>query len=232
VRGDVGRPGTPYRRVTVRAVESPEINDPVLLRDDQREYRSRVEDLAPGVVTVARPFDLPAEHGYGVGAELQVSWSCPRGIAVLPTRLVETRVENGLGLWVLEVVRDGWIEQRRRHVRVPVTGPVSLVGRGDEPVGAVTVHFVDVSEGALRCTVETGETGDVLVEDVEVTARFRLGEGDFVVPGRILHRRAPSRPGEKAQVVVLFDEPVTSADALRKEIFAQQLRNRRARSDG
>ena len=32
-------------------------------------------------------------------------------------------------------------------------------------------------------------------------------------------------------VVVLFDEPVRDADALRKQVFAQQLRARRARND-
>jgi hypothetical protein len=212
-------------------MESPEINDPVVLRDDELEYRSRVEDLAPGLLTVARPLGLPAEHRYEPGVALQVSWSSPRGIAVLPTRLLETRIERGVALWLLEVAGDGWVEQRRRFVRVPVVGPVTLVGRGDEPVEAVTVHLVDVSEGALRCTAAPGEAADALVEEVEVTARFRLGESDFAVPARILHRRPAAKPPENAELVVLFDEPVAAADALRKEIFAQQLRNRRARSD-
>lgn len=213
-------------------MESPEINDPVMLRDDELEYRSRVEDLGPGLVTVARPLGLPAEHRYEPGVELQVAWSCPRGVAVLPTRLLETRIERGVALWLLEVAGEGWVEQRRRFVRVPVVGPVTLVGRGDDPVEAVTVHLVDVSEGALRCTAAPGEAADALAEEVAVTARFRLGESDFVVPGRILHRRPAAKPVENAELVVLFDEPVAAADALRKEIFAQQLRNRRARSDG
>jgi hypothetical protein len=212
-------------------VESPEINDPVVLRDDELEYRSRVEDLAAGVLTVARPLDLPADHAYGAGSELQVTWSSPRGIAVLPTRIVETRIEQGLALWVLEVVRDGWIEQRRRFVRVPASGPVTLLGRGEAPVPPVHGYLDDVSEGALRCTVEKSPTTEALVLGVLVTARFRLGEGEFDVPGRILHRRASPPPARSTVLVVVFDEPVASADALRKEIFAQQLRNRRARSD-
>ena len=65
----------------------PEINARVVLRDDERAFLSRVEDVAPGVLTVARPHDLPVEHDYVPGAELLVTWSCPRGIAVLPTRL-------------------------------------------------------------------------------------------------------------------------------------------------
>lgn len=210
----------------------PEINARVVLRDDERAFLSRVEDVAPGVLTVARPHDLPVEHDYVPGAELLVTWSCPRGIAVLPTRLVDTHVEGSLPLWSMAVIGDGWTEQRRQFVRVEATGALTLRGRGEEaPIGTVRANLVDVSEAALRCAVDPATAAQVLVEDAEVTAGFRLGDREFALPARVAFRRPGERPNGQAELVVLFDEPVADADALRKEVFAQQLRNRRTMSD-
>jgi c-di-GMP-binding flagellar brake protein YcgR len=211
----------------------PRINDPIVLRDDDRAYRSRVEDVGPDRLTVARPLDLPTEHAPVVGAEMLVTWSCPRGIAVLPTRLLDVHAEGGLALWSMAITGDGWVEQRRRFVRVPVGGSVTLRPRDAEPaVGTVTGHLLDVSEAALRCTVDAATADDTLVDDVEVTVGFRLGDREFAIPARIGFRRPSARPTELAELVVLFDEPVTDADALRKQVFDQQLRNRRAGSGG
>jgi hypothetical protein len=79
--------------------------------------------------------------------------------------------------------------------------------------------------------VDVDAAGDLLANDAEVTVGFRLGEGVFAIPARVGLRRPGSRPAESIELVVVFDEPVRSADALRKEIFAQQLRNRRATPD-
>jgi len=46
-----------------------------MLRDHAgRQYASRVEDLAAGLVVVARPHDLPDE-ALGAGTEVDVTWS-------------------------------------------------------------------------------------------------------------------------------------------------------------
>lgn len=208
----------------------PSVNDPVVLRDhDHREYRSRVEDTGPDALTVARPLDLPADRDVGPGAELLVTWSCPRGIAVLPVRLVGTHTEGDLRLWSTAVLGAGWVEQRRRFVRVPASGPLTLRPRDDDPaVEAIAGTLIEISEGALRCVVEAG-TADHLAYDEQVTAGFRFGDGEFAVPARIGVRRPGARPAELAELVVVFDEPVQDADALRKQIFAQQLLAVRAR---
>lgn len=210
----------------------PGVNGLVVLRDSAgREYRSRVEDLAPGVVIVAQPFDLPAEHDYRPGTELLVTWTCERGTAVLPSQLLGTHVEGRLRLWSMGITGDGWVEQRRRFVRVPASGRVTLKPRSDEPpVKAVRGYLLDVSEAALRCAVDVATADTILTDGVEVSASFRFGDDEFAIPARIGFRRPNAHPGDEselAELVVLFDEPVRSADALRKQIFAEQLRTRR-----
>ena len=111
----------------------PDINDPVVLRDPEEQlYRSRVEGLEPGVIVVARPFDLLAAQVHDVGAEFHVTWSTERGVAVLPTRLADAHREGTVPLWSLEIIGDGWIEQRRAFVRDPAAGALSLQGHGVE----------------------------------------------------------------------------------------------------
>jgi c-di-GMP-binding flagellar brake protein YcgR len=206
----------------------PSINDPVVLRDEAgREYRSRVEDLEPGVLTVAQPLDLPAEHAFRPGTGMLVTWTCARGTAVLPTRLLGVHAEGRLRLWTMAITGDGWVEQRRRFVRVPASGPLTLRLRGDQPaLEAVSGHLLDMSEAALRCAVDATTAERLLANDVEVTAIFRFGDAEFAIPARTGFRRPSERPSEQAELVVIFDEPVECADALRKQIFARQLRTR------
>lgn len=211
----------------------PDINEPVVLRAaDDREYRSRVEDVGPGVLTVARPHDLPAEGDFGPGAELMVTWGSARGVAILPTRLDASCAEGTVALWSLAVTGDGWVEQQRRFVRVPLAGAVTLGPRADRPEPTtVTGHLVDVSEGALRCTVDAATADELLADRVEVTAGFRFGDRDFTLAAHVESRRPAPHVADLAEVVVVFDEPVREADALRKQVYRQQLQARRAKDD-
>lgn len=211
----------------------PDINDPVVLRDhDEQLYRSRVEGLEPGVIVVARPFDLLAVQVHDVGAEFQVTWSTERGVAVLPTRLADAHREGTVPLWSLEIAGDGWIEQRRAFVRVPAAGALSLQVHGVEAAEALAGQLVDVSEAALRGAVAAASAKGVVADGVEVTATFRFGERDFALPGRILSHRPSARRADLVELVVVFDEPVNDADALRKQVYAEQLRARRTRNPG
>jgi hypothetical protein len=208
----------------------PQLNDPVLLRDhDGRTFRSRVEGVESGVVTVARPLDLPVEHDDAREAGMLVTWRCGRGIAVLPTRLVGTHVERGLALWSMAITGAGWVEQRRSYVRVPASGPLTLRPR-DAQAAATTVtgRLVDLSEAALRCAVDV-QASEVLSHGAEVSAGFRFGAGDFTIPASIGPCRPSARSDELAELLVVFDDAVRHADALRKEIFAQQRRALRAK---
>jgi hypothetical protein len=211
----------------------PEINDPVVLRIDDRTFSSRVEDLGSGVLMLARPLDLPAEHGCVPGVPMQVTWLCPGGTAVLPTRLLDTHTDGALTLWSVAITGDSWVEQRRRFVRVPASGPLTLRLLGDKsPVETVAAHLLDVSEAAVRCAVEAEVTDDILVREVKVVAEFRLDDREFAIPARIGFRRPTAHLAERAELVVMFDEPVKDADALRKQIFALQVRVRRMEPGG
>jgi len=200
----------------------PRVNDLVTLLDqDDREYRSRVEDVEGEVLTVARPLDLVVDHRLDLGAELLVSWAATNGIAVLPVRLIAAHTDTAVATWSLSATRDGWIEQRRRYVRVPASGPLELRLLGDgQTVEALSGTLVDMSEGALRCMVSDVQA-DTLETDL-VRVGFRFGDQAFDIPGRIVFRRSGTQP---TQLVVLFDEPVREADQLRRQIFAQQLRS-------
>ena len=202
----------------------PSINTLVTLLDaDDNEYRSRVEDVATDLVTVARPLDLLSEHEFRVGTELLVSWSCSNGVAVLPVRLASAQTDGNVPTWSLSPSREGWIEQRRRYVRVPASGPLALRVRGaDHAVEALAGTLVDMSEGALRCVVDIAKADEL--ETDEVNATFRFGDHQFDIPARITFRRSGTQPSEVIQLIVVFDEPVREADLLRRQVFAQQLR--------
>jgi c-di-GMP-binding flagellar brake protein YcgR len=202
----------------------PRVNDLVTLFDqDDREYRSRVEGIDGEVLTVARPLDLSADHRFDAGVELLVSWAATNGVAVLPVRQIAADTDGLVATWSLSPTRAGWIEQRRRYVRVPAGGPLALRLRGEgQAVEALSGTMVDLSEGALRCAVNAA-LADALETDL-VQASFRFGDQQFDIPGRIVFRRPGSRSTQVVQLVVLFDEPVREADLLRRQIFAQQLR--------
>ena len=72
----------------------------------------------------------------------------------------------------------------------------------------------------------------VLAVGLAVTASFRFGDREFALPGRILSHRPSARRADLVELVVVFDEPVNDADALRKQVYAEQLRARRTRTTG
>jgi c-di-GMP-binding flagellar brake protein YcgR len=212
-------------KVSVRSV--PNINQPVTVTDvHDHVYPSRVEDAAPGVLVVARPFDLPAEHAPAIGTEILIAWTTSRGVAVLPGRLAGARQERTVRLWVVEITGEAWFEQRRQYVRVPALGHVTLlISNAELGTDSALGDIVDVSEAALCCSIEPGPTEVLLTEGIEITARFRLGH-QFELPGHIAKRRPGRRSPGRAELVVRFDTIDTQADRLRREVFAHQLRLR------
>lgn len=207
----------------------PNVNDPVVLRDQaDREYPSRVEDLGEGLLVVARPHDLAEGEEFGRGTQMSVVWADDDGVVtLLPTRVMAAHVEGTLQLWSLAVTGPAVREQRRRFVRVAATGPVKFRPAGGKKSQAVTGSLIDVSEGAVRCTVGAGAADGFLSGSNEVIAEFRFGSVDFSAPGRVEFLRPTKHPAEFEELVVLFDEQV--ADALRKEVFAQQVQTLRTR---
>ena len=217
----------------------PQVNDPVVLRDaEDRDYLSRVEDVRVGLLVVARPHDLPADGSVGPGREVDVVWSDGSGVSTaLPTRILAAHAEGRVELLSLAVTGPGVRLQRRQFVRAPASGTVVLrvapddVDATDDADEAepVTGSLLDVSEAALRCTVPAGSADGFLARGERVVAEFRYGDADFTVTGRAEFLRPTENPAAFEQLVVVFDEPVAAGDALRKEIFAQEVRGLRAR---
>jgi c-di-GMP-binding flagellar brake protein YcgR len=200
--------------------EHPEINDPVVLRDQAGdEHHSRVVDLSTGLVVVARPHDVPGDAAPGAGTDLSVAWADPDGaVMVLPTRILAAHGDEKQ-LWSLVVSGPATIGQRRRFERVDVTGPVDLRPADGDETAAVTGTLIDISEAALHCSVATGSADGFFTDRNQVVAIFRLGTADFAIPGRVEFARGTKRPMEIEELVVVFDEPVADAEGLREQVL-------------
>lgn len=204
--------------------QRPQVHDPVVLRDQaDRRFASRVENLAEGLVVVAQPPDLPDEDAFTNGTELSVVWAeTVDSVAVLPTRILAAHTQGPLKVWSLVVTGPASLEQRRRVERVDVSGPVTLQAPAGVATEAVYGGLVDLSEHALRCSVRTGSADGFLGSRSQVVAEFSVGTADFALPGRVEFVRATKHPTQWEELVVLFDQPVSKVDVLRKHLFAHE----------
>jgi c-di-GMP-binding flagellar brake protein YcgR len=214
--------------------ERPNVYDPVVLRDQTGgQYASRVEKLAEGLVVVTQPPALSDAGAFRSGVDLDVTWvDSDNAVIVLPARILAIHADPDMLLWSLVVTGPAVMEQRREVERVEATGPVVLrtpEGNGAAPVPGT---LVDISEKAVRCSVETGSADGFFSGSGEVIAEFSVGPADFVVPGRVEFARGTKNPTKFEELVVLFDQPVTEADALRKQIFAQEVQTPAAPGEG
>jgi hypothetical protein len=201
----------------------PDLNDPVVLRDQaDREYASRVENLGERLVVVAQPKGLSADETYGSGTEISVTWSDADGVVMaLPTRILAVH-GDGSGLrWSLVVTGQATSEQRRRVERVDVTGPVALRAPDDDERATIPGSLIDASEKAIQFYVEAG-SADRFMNRSDVVVTFALADAEFTIPGRVEFVRATKQPTRYEILVVLFDEPVTDVDLLRKHLYAQE----------
>lgn len=201
----------------------PNLKDPVLLRDSaERDYHSRVEKLSDGLLVVARPRDLADDETITTGADISVAWSDRAGdVTVLPTRILAAHVEGALPVWSLVVTGPAVKGQRRRFPRAAAIGAVTIRSAAGKKL-TVTGRLIDISEAAVHGVIGTGEADAFLIGANEVVAEFRLGETDFAVPGHVELLRATRQPTEFEEVVVVFDQPVADADALREHVLAHQ----------
>ena len=206
--------------------QHPDLGDPIVLRDPEgREHPSTVRDLGNGLLVVAQPRDLPADEALGTGTDVTVTWADPDGVVlVLPTRILAVHGDGPVPRWSLAVTGPASTQQRRRSERTAASGPVAIRTVGDQQSHAVTGSLVDVSEGGVRCEVAAGSADRLLMGPPEVVAEFRLGTIDFAVPGRVEFLRPTANPARLEDLVVVFDEPVSDVGALRKEVFALQVR--------
>lgn len=208
----------------------PEVHRLVTIADeDGHEFCSRVEDVGDGMLVVARPLTLPLEHQFDIGRPLLVSWPDPEGLTVAIVRLTGTRARGHLGLWVTEV-EELYRQQRRQFVRVPALGPIELAATGGEPgepFPHVAGHLVDLSEAALRCALRPSDA-EAVAAAANLLASFVLDGDRFTLPVTML-RSEPSRRDDRVlECVLTFRIDDREAAELRRRVFLEQLRLRRA----
>lgn len=207
----------------------PELHRLVTVSDiDGRDFASRIEDIGPGLLALARPLTLPFEHEFEIGRLLFVSWPDPDGLTTATGKLVGTRQRGRLGLWVIQQVGGLRRSQRRRFVRVPALGPIELLATDEPglPFPHLAGHLLDVSEAGLRCALREVDARQ-LAPSMELTVSFSLDSKRFTVPAAV-HRSEPARrDDDSVELVLTFDIAEAEAADLRRRVFAEQLRQRR-----
>lgn len=210
-------------------VQTPDVNQPVLLRDEESEYASRVEGLDGTTLTVARPFGLPLGTALEDGHPFDVEWTSQAGVYALPVRVTERRVDGKIRVWLAQPTGPARLSNRRAHVRVSVsvTASVEIDGR------AYTGELLDVSEAAVRCLIRDplpeppadGDTGDTAggAARQHVRVGFFLADQDFLLPGAIF-RSTPAASG--TELIIVLPEDERTASAVRRAVFAEQIRAR------
>jgi hypothetical protein len=207
----------------------PGLTDQVVLHDcTGRGFASRVENAEGGLLTVAQPMD---PESFEIGSELELSWMSARGVGSVPVAVLAAYADGPVAMWDVELLADPSFVQRREHVRIHHRAPMRIEVPGRPGgAGAIVGELIDVGEAALRCLVHDPQDDAQLVDGLQLETRFPLGETQFERSGWIHHRRECPDLGaeEPAAIIVMFDQSADEADALRREIFAQQLLQRRA----
>jgi hypothetical protein len=227
LRGDALPGVNQLIRLTVGSGSDPDA-EPVA-----RDAPSRVEDVtvAPGpsrrsptsrILHVATPRYRGDVEEPRIGTWCQVSWLTPIGIFELDA-VYDGRDMVGPAVKAWRLITSGRTRrvQRRRFVRVPWTAPILIRVDGTTFPGQCT----DLGEGGVRCLLPLPQ----LEVDTEVEALFSGEEGQLVLPAKILRSEEVTMGnGKKAQLVLVFADPDQVGDQVRRLVFAEQLRLRRA----
>ncbi|HJQ02974.1 MAG TPA: PilZ domain-containing protein [Jatrophihabitans sp.] len=208
---------------------TPRVNCLVTLTDELgRQFRSRIEDMGDETLVLARPLDLPVEHAFGVGAPVSLSWPDRAGVVTVDTELVESQLPGRLGCWLVRVLGPYRVQQRRQFVRVPVAGVAQLrfldadSGRPQDPV---TARLIRLSEAAVRCVVSLDDATGISLEDLLVVS-FTMGSSRFALDASVLKLEPATRDKAVVELVLAFRIEENQAAALRRLVFAEQLRLR------
>ncbi|BFU47602.1 flagellar brake protein [Krasilnikovia sp. MM14-A1004] len=206
-------------------VEVPDVNDLVDVTLD-----SRTEPLAAviGAITgdtvlLAEPIDrtgrfvLPDSGEGGL-----IVWGAGSNLRQAPIEVVETSRQPA-PTWVVRLTAPAARCQRRAFVRASVNLPVVVKHAGKQ----VDVIAIDISEGGLRCNVQSD--AGIKVGD-QVVAEFLAGQ-QMVAPAMVVRvlRGDAERPTELG--LSFTDLKIKEADTIRKYVFSQLLEQRRRGAD-
>jgi hypothetical protein len=164
------------------SAEWPETGTPirVLVREDPREYPSRIHEGGGPLLLVAAPRKLAVSQP-SPGDQIMLSWGAKYGARTCRTRLVGIEVRPTPG-WRLQAIEAPVEVQRRRHARIPVDRRV-VIHLGDRSVPA---RMVDRSLHGARCFVpvstrlEVGDVVDIEIEPDDMVRGARVLRADAV----------------------------------------------------
>ncbi len=192
--------------------------------------RPRLLIAPPDVSFLPMPVDLSTEH--------ILLWISTNSQMELPVRVQST----DLGLWPLLVQGPARRIQRRQFVRVPVRLPGQLTRTDLEPTDDADadakveveprqwpVTILDISEGGVCCLLAEPASPPV-GSAVEIS--FPSADGELIlVSGVVIRYLQPSGRQATAAVslAIRFDDPNQHGDAVRRLVFAEQLRQRQVR---
>jgi hypothetical protein len=177
-----------------------------------------VEDVLDHDLVVGAPLDLVEGQEPAIGDRLTVLWEDANGPRLLPCDLTAVLARE-LPHWQVRPSGPARSEQRRRHVRVLSTDPVTIVRDREALAGGL----IDLSEGGMRCVLHDPDTvvgvGDTL------SAIWRIEGREHDLRARAV--RVIVRPGEPRVVALAFlDLTQTQEDELRRHVFTEQTRAR------
>lgn len=199
----------------------PEVNDLAFvdLVDQSGLLESRVEAVDGTAITLAAPtgaYGAPVVPS--AGETVVVAWNTVRGYFERKG-IVEQSVRTPQPRMTVRPLGSARKTQRRAHVRVPQLSVITLV------VGAVRLRasLLDVSESGVRCVVDRP---CVLGMDTPVELTLDLLDGSSVdlvcLPARMY-----AIDEERLEIGLAFlDLDERTANVIRKNVFAQQVRDR------
>jgi hypothetical protein len=220
------------------------------------DVRSRIENILTEGGEEGRTRYFVAAPRYGGDVEMLVpgtvctlEWPAEQGIWILPVSFIEQQeVQEGLRIWVVDVIGPARHHERREYVRVLWEVPITMTlmstgevrkevvqGLGEASVVAPRHSYQlphswegksrDLSEGGICVMTARME----IPEDLAVVAEFELNGEPFSIPSRVIRARETGVLGtHPLKVVLAFDNPAAHGDRMRPLLFAEQLRLRRS----
>jgi hypothetical protein len=199
------------------------VGSPVVLRignRHDREYPSRIEDVADGSVVVTAPRGANSALLASGVREVEISWLTPRGRYEQRCRLdLDAGQARTPRLWRLRPMRPAILVQRRRYIRVRASVDVEVELDGVSVPG----ETIDVSEGGFRISLPRLEIPDL----TKTVVRTVIGRATVALPGYVV--RAVEVAPDRTEAVIAFDATPDDAEAVRRLVLRMQLRARASR---
>jgi PilZ domain len=178
--------------------------------------RTVVTITAADLTFLPGPLDTTAEHA--------LIWGTQGGQMEMPVLLPDAAGTR----WELEVTGPPRRVQRRQFVRVEVKLAATVAMFSGEQPQQWDGTIVDLGEGGVRCLVEA----EPPAAGSRISVTFSADDSTVLECAGVVVRHLPVEPegcGTTA-LAVRFDDPEEHGDAIRRMVFAEQLRVRQLRA--